>query len=255
MRILCIGDVVGSAGCEFLLSELPKLRRFYNADFTAVNGENSNNQNGITPKSADIIFSAGADVITTGNHVFKKREIYDYLDENPYILRPANYPDSTPGRGFCTVDKGRYDVCVINLMGVVFMENLANPFRYIDSLLNGIKAKVVLVDFHAEATSEKIALASYIDGRVSAVVGTHTHVQTADERLLPKGTAFITDLGMTGPKNSSLGLCIEPIIQKFINYMPVRYSVADGACILCGVCIEIDEKTGKALSIERIQIE
>jgi metallophosphoesterase (TIGR00282 family) len=258
MKILCVGDAVGQPGCEFLLDRLPKIKRFYGIDFTIVNGENSNSQNGVTPKSAEIIFSAGADVITTGNHVYRKREIYSYLDETPNIIRPANYPASAPGKGFCIVDMTKYSLCVINLMGTVFMENLPNPFLRADEVLKELKEEapsVIVVDFHAEATSEKIAFASYLDGRVSAVFGTHTHVQTADERILPKGTAFISDIGMTGPKNSSLGLSIEPIIQRFVNYMPSKYVLAEGPCLLSGIIMEIDEKTGRALTIERLRIE
>lgn len=255
MNVLCIGDVVGDAGSDFLRKELYKLKKYYNIDMVIVNGENSARQNGISENSANSIFTSGADVITTGNHVFKRRDVYDYLDSEPYIVRPANYPESSPGRGWCFVDNLRGKVCVINIMGTVFMENLDNPFRKIDSILSQIDSKIIIVDFHGEATSEKIAFASYIDGRVSAVVGTHTHVQTADERILPNGTAFITDLGMTGVKNSSLGVNLDQVINKFVTCMPTRFDSAIGDCFLCGVVIEIDNITGRSIKIERIQVE
>jgi len=255
MNIICVGDVVGDIGCEFLRAKLPLAKRYYGADFVIVNGENSNNTNGVTPKTADHIFSSGADVITTGNHVFQRKEIYDYLNEIPYIIRPANYPDSVPGNGFVTVDKVTTSVTVINLMGNVYMSTLDNPFHRMDQVMDQIDSPIVIVDFHAEATSEKIAFAAYMDGRVSAVVGTHTHVQTADERILPEGTGFITDLGMTGPKHSSLGVSLEPVIAKYRNYMPARFDVAKGPCIMCGVALDIDQTSGKTVTIERFQIE
>lgn len=255
MNILCIGDVVGEPGCNFLEQELHKLKKYYMADVVIVNGENSAKQNGISESSAQQIYSSGADVITTGNHVFKMRNVYDFLDNDPYIVRPANYPPGTPGKGWCTVDKLHSEVCVINMLGTVFMDNLPNPFWEIDKILKQIKSKIIIIDFHGEATSEKIAFAKYVDGQVSAVVGTHTHVQTADERILPKGTAFITDLGMTGVKESSLGVNVDQVIEKFVTHMPTRFENAKGKCFLCGAVIEVDEKNGSAIKIERIQIE
>lgn len=255
MNIMCIGDVVGEPGCEFLTKQLHKLKKYYMADLVIVNGENSAKQNGISENSASDIYTAGADVITTGNHVFKRREIYDFLEADPYIVRPANYPETAPGKGFCIVDKPHGEVCVINMMGTVFMDNLENPFWKIDKILSEIDSKIIVVDFHGEATSEKIAFASYIDGKVSAVVGTHTHVQTADERILPNGTAFITDLGMTGVKNSSLGVNVDQVIEKFVTLMPTRFETAKGKCFLCGVVIDVENTSGKAKSIEKFQIE
>lgn len=255
MVILCIGDVVGDSGCNFLRDQLPKLKKFYSTDLVIVNGENSAQQNGISINSAESLFTSGADVITTGNHVFKRRDAYDYIDSNPYIVRPANYPESAPGKGYCIIDKIYSEICVINMMGTVFMDNLENPFWSIEKILKQIDSKIIIVDFHGEATSEKIAFASYLDGRVSAVVGTHTHVQTADERILPNGTAFITDLGMTGVKHSSLGVNLDSVINRFVTCMPTRFDPAKGKCFLCGAIIEVDNNTGKALKIEKVQIE
>ena len=186
MRVLCIGDVVGKIGCEFLREKLPAIKRVKNIDLTICNGENSADGNGITPSSADFLFNSGVNVITLGNHSFRRREMYDVLDEAKDIIRPANFPEgTTPGIGYCTVDMGRLQVKVINLMGTMLMENnLDNPFHKIDSILKDTEEKIVIIDFHAETTSEKLALAHYLDGRVSAIFGTHTHVQTSDERIL-----------------------------------------------------------------------
>ena len=256
MKILCIGDVVGKVGCEFLRSKLPNLKRFYGIDLVVCNGENSADGNGITPVSARYLFDSGVDVITLGNHSFRRREAYSYLDETPYIIRPANYPDATtPGVGFCVVDMGRVQVAVINLMGNMFMESsLENPFFTVDRLLKKIDSRIVLVDFHAEATSEKLSLGYYLDGRVSAVFGTHTHVQTSDDHVLEHGTGYITDLGMTGPMNSVLGVKPEITIEKFRTGMPVRFDLKQGDCKLEGAIFDIDEKTAKTLSVERLRI-
>lgn len=255
MNILAIGDVVGTSGCEFLRKHLPSLKKEYNIDLCIVNGENSSDTNGITPNSATHIFTSGADVITTGNHVFQRREIYDYLDETPQILRPANYPPSAPGHGYYIVDTGRAQVCVVNLMGTLFLDALDNPFSVIDNILNKIGRAVVVVDFHAEATSEKKALAYYLDGRVAAVFGTHTHVQTADEQILPRGTGYITDLGMTGPSVSVIGVEPQVAIKRFMTKMPVRFQNAQGPSALFGVVLCIDDKTGLTNSIRRIRVE
>lgn len=255
MKILCVGDVVGDPGREYLSRKLQGLKKKYNVDFTIVNGENSYKSNGITPKSAEEIFDAGADVITTGNHAYKRKEMYDYFNENEYVIRPINYPEVCPGTGICKIDFIKTSVAVVNIMGTVFMENLPSPFLMIDSILEGISEKIIIIDFHAEATSEKIAFASYVDGRVSAVVGTHTHVQTADERILSNGTAFITDLGMTGPKDSSLGVRIDQVIRRYKTCMPTRYSIEENSeCMLCGAVIDVDDITGKSKSIIRIQV-
>ncbi|HEX2939383.1 MAG TPA: TIGR00282 family metallophosphoesterase [Ruminiclostridium sp.] len=255
MNILAIGDVVGTPGCEILRKRLPSLKKYYNADLCIVNGENSADGNGITPGSATHIFSSGADVITTGNHVFRRREIYNYLDETPQIIRPANYPGSAPGIGYCYVDMGRSKVCIVNLMGTVYMDALANPFLLMDEILNKIEDTIIIVDFHAEATSEKKALGYYLDGRVSAVYGTHTHVQTSDEQILPGGTGYMTDIGMTGPKNSVLGVDPKLAIRRFVTKMPVRFQNATGESSVCGVLLCIDDKNGRAFSIEKIYVE
>jgi metallophosphoesterase, MG_246/BB_0505 family len=255
MNILAIGDVVGTPGCDFLRRHLPALKKLYQIDLCIVNGENSADGNGITPGSAAHILSSGADVITTGNHVFRRREIYDFLDENPHVLRPANYPDSAPGRGFYIVDTGRLQVCVVSLMGTVYMDALANPFLTMDDILGKVGKALVLVDFHAEATSEKKALGYYLDGRVSAVYGTHTHVQTADEQILPQGTGFITDIGMTGPSASVLGVDPQQAVRRFVTKMPVKFQNAQGPSFLCGIVLCIDNKNMQTISIEKVRIE
>lgn len=255
MNILCVGDVVGSAGCRHLEQVLPAIKRQYAVDVCIVNGENSADGNGILPSSAKALFQFGADVVTTGNHVFRRREIYDMLDEKNGILRPANFPRTAPGCGVFVVDKGRYQVAVINLMGQVYMDALACPFETLDALLaDPSLPRCRIVDFHAEATAEKKALAYYADGRVTAVVGTHTHVQTADEQILPNGTGFISDIGMTGPKHSVLGIRPELAIEKMRGKLPVRFAVADGACCMDAVLLSVDTSTGKTTAIERLRI-
>lgn len=255
MRILCVGDVVGSAGCRHLEKVLPSVKRQYGVDVCIVNGENSADGNGITPFSADALFRVGADVITSGNHVFHRREIYDALDRCDGILRPANYPDTAPGCGVFVVDKGRFQIAVISLLGQVYLESLACPFETLDKLLGDSSLpKVRIVDFHAEATAEKKALAYYADGRVSAVLGTHTHVQTADEQILPAGTGFISDIGMTGPIHSVLGIKPELAIEKMKGKLPVRFAVADGACRMDAVLLTVDPASGKTTAIERLGI-
>lgn len=255
MIILAIGDVVGSIGCGFLSKKLPALKKLKNIDVVIVNGENSADGNGITPTSAEKLFSSGVDVITTGNHAFRRREMYDMFDEHPYIIRPANYPEgTTPGKGICTLDMGRVQINIINLMGTVFLENLDCPFRTIDKLLLDNSAVINIIDFHAEATGEKRALGYYLDGRVSAIFGTHTHVATADECILPNGTGYITDVGMTGPINSVLGVKPELTIAKMRDKLPVRFDIADGPCKLNAIIFDINEKTGKTVAVERIEI-
>lgn len=253
MRILTIGDVVSKQGCDYLINNLPKIKKEFNTDITIVNGENSAIGNGITPKSADMIFSAGADVITLGNHSLRRPEIYDYLDEHEYIIRPANYHSSAPGRGITYIDKGYAIIAVINLQGIVYLEPHRNPFDIIDSLIDEAKthgASIIIIDFHAEATSEKKALAFYIDGRVSAVFGTHTHVQTSDNQILPNGTGYISDIGMTGPYYSVLGVSPERAIEKMRTSLPVRFKNDDGPCSIEGCIFEIDNKTGKTIHTE-----
>ena len=256
MNILCIGDVVGSVGCQFLRQRLPSLKKLKSVDLVIANGENSADGNGLTPASAGYLFHSGVDVITTGNHAFRRRESYALYEEHPYVLRPANFPEgTTPGRGSCLVDLGRLQVQVINLMGTVYMESLRCPFETLDSLLKtpGLP-KVVVVDFHAEATGEKRALGFYADGRVTALFGTHTHVPTADGCLLPHHTGYLTDAGMTGPIDSVLGVKPEIIIGKLKTKMPARFEWAKGPCKMDCVLFTAEERTGLCTGVERLSI-
>ncbi len=253
-NLLFIGDVVGKTGCDFLVSKLSGLKKQYNIDVTVVNGENSSQGNGITEESADSIIRAGADVITTGNHAFRHRDSM-HIYERDFIIRPANYPEGgCVGKGVCTLDMGAWSITVINLMGTAFMDALDNPFTKIDEILENTDSKNILVDFHAEATSEKKAMGHYLTDRVTAIVGTHTHVQTSDEIILGGGTAYITDAGMTGPEISCLGADIGPVINTYRFHMPERFTPSANPCFLCGVVIAFDEKTGKSHKIERIII-
>ena len=259
MRLLTVGDVCGSAGCEYIRRVLPSLKKEKQIDVVIINGENSAQGNGITPDSADLLFSFGADIITGGNHSLRRSEIYDYLENNPYLLRPHNLPEATYGSGYCLADFGSFSVAVINLSGVVYLErlNAKNPFTAADELILKAKsdgADITVVDFHAEATSEKRALGLYLDGKVSAFFGTHTHVQTADEQILPLGTGYISDLGMTGPKDSVLGVKSEIIINRLKSNDMSKFVFADGECMLCGTIFDIDIKSGKTVSVERICI-
>ncbi len=255
-RILMIGDVVSAVGTEKLTAELPRLKKERSVDVTVVNGENAAVGNGLTKQAAEGIFAAGADCITGGNHTFRRREFYEYLETSPFCLRPENYGAAAPGRGVCIVDKGSVRVGVVNLLGTVFMEPLENPFDCIDRALSALRGEVhfTVVDFHAEATAEKRAMGFYLDGKVAAVAGTHTHVQTADAQILPAGTAYITDLGMTGPVQSVLGVAPALAIEKMRTHLPVRFQNPDGECLLQGVLIEVDKATGKAITIERISL-
>ncbi|MBR1822989.1 MAG: YmdB family metallophosphoesterase [Ruminococcus sp.] len=253
-KLLFIGDVVGKAGCEFLSAKLSGLKKQYGIDVTVVNGENSAQNNGITAESANMIINAGADVITTGNHAFRQKDSLD-IYERDFIIRPANYPEGgCVGKGICTLDMGAWSLTVINLMGTAFMDALDNPFTKIDQLLETVESKNILVDFHAEATSEKKAMGHYLTDRVTAVLGTHTHVQTADEMILGGGTAYITDAGMTGPEISCLGADIAPVLTTYRFHMPARFTPSPNPCFLCGVVVEFDEKSGKSHKIQRIII-
>lgn len=254
MRIFAIGDVVGEIGCAYVAEKLRDFKRREAVDYVVANGENSAYGNGITPKSAKSLFDAGVDVITTGNHVWARREIYEYIDENPYVIRPANYPDTAPGRGYCVLDTPRARLCVANIIGVVFMDSLESPFAAADRIMREAAADMYVFDFHAEATSEKKALGHYLDGRAAAVFGTHTHVQTADECILPGGTAYITDIGMTGPDDSVLGMKKESAIMRFITKMPHRFECAAGSCSMWGVLMDFDDRTRKAVAISRIRL-
>ena len=253
INVLFIGDIVGSNGCDFAEKTVGKLRAQKKLDLVIANGENSADGNGITKASMDHIFRF-ADVITTGNHCFRRKEFTEYYDIRENLLRPANYPDGVVGKGVVTVDMGRYSFAVINLMGTAFMEALNNPYECIDRLLEDIDTKNILVDFHAEATSEKKAMGFYLSGKVSAVMGTHTHVQTADEAILDGHTAYITDAGMCGAELSVLGVKKELAIEKQRTKCPVRFTESDEAPFFNGVLMQIDEKCGKACGIERLII-
>lgn len=253
INVLFIGDIVGSSGCGFAEKTVGRLRVQKKLDLVIANGENSADGNGITKASMEQLFRF-ADVITTGNHCFRRKEITEFYDIKENLLRPANYPEGVAGKGFVTVDMGRYSFAVINLMGTAFMEPLNNPFECIDRLLENIGTKNILVDFHAEATSEKKAMGFYLSGKVSAVIGTHTHVQTADEAILDGHTAYITDAGMCGAELSVLGVKKELAIEKQRTKCPVRFTESDEAPFFNGVLMQIDEKCGKAYGIERLII-
>ncbi|MEA4892772.1 MAG: TIGR00282 family metallophosphoesterase [Peptococcaceae bacterium] len=256
MKILFIGDVVGRPGREILAAKLKNLIRAWQADMVIVNGENAAGGKGITPEVAKELYDLGVDVITMGNHTWDNRGIFQCIDSDPNLIRPANFPQGTPGRGYTLyeVRPGKKPVAVINLMGRVYMQPLDCPFACADQILKELAGvtPLIFVDFHAEVTSEKIAMGWYLDGRVTAVAGTHTHVQTADERVLPKGTAFITDTGMTGPRDSVLGVDPQIIIRKFTTQMPVRHELAGGQKILSGILVEAEENLGRASKIIRI---
>ncbi len=251
MKLLFIGDVVGEVGCRYLSRKLPQLRRELGADVTIVNGENSANGNGITAFSAEQLFHCGADMITTGNHAFQRKESL-HIYENDCILRPANYSDACPGKGLGILDLGICRIAVINLSGVLYMENLDNPFTVIDELLKDIDTPNIFVDFHAEATSEKKAMGHYLAGRVTTVFGTHTHVQTADACILQGHTGYITDAGMTGVEDSVLGVKKEIALDRLRLHVPIRFEEAQGDCFLNGVLVDFDTKSGKTTKISPI---
>ena len=258
MRILMVGDVVGRPGRYFFMEQTPELKQIHKIDMVVVNGENAAHGKGLTPNIFDELIRGGADVVTTGNHIWDNSTVLGIIDTEPFLLRPANYPEDTPGNGYCIYPVGTKKVGVINMSGRTFMQPPMDcPFRLGDKLVNLLSkdCDVILADFHAEATSEKLAFANYFDGRLTAVVGTHTHVQTADEQILPKGTAYITDLGMVGAEHSVLGIEVEPVINKFLTGRPSRFEVAEGAAIYCAVLIDIDDATNKAVKIERLQIK
>lgn len=257
MRILFVGDITGEAGLEKARQELGRLRRQQQLDLIIVNGENAAERNGITEKQFQTLRFAGADVITMGNHTWANSDIYQFIDREETLVRPYNYPAGTPGRGYTLVDLGRSQVAVINLLGNVYVSTLPSPFTMIDNLLEDLQqqgVRHIIIDFHGEATSEKIAFARYVDGRVSAVLGTHTHVQTADACILPKGSAYISDVGMTGAIDSVLGVKTQLAVQQFVTQIPVRFQHAEGAARLCAVVVELDDKTGKAKEITPLQM-
>ena len=254
-RILAVGDVVGECGLRHLGRSLRTLKREKNIQFTVVNGENAA-MVGLTPNDADDIFAAGADVITLGNHTFGKMQIRDYLDDSPYLLRPANLGNRVPGRGYGVYDCGAARIAVINLIGRCDLSfHASNPFTAADELLkSGEKPTFTLVDFHAEATSEKLALAYYLDGRVSALWGTHTHVPTADEEVFPKGTGYISDLGMTGAVRSVLGIEPRQSVETFLGGLPGRYRAPEGAGKLQGAIFSLESETGLCVGVERVDV-
>lgn len=254
-KVLAVGDITGESGVAFLRRHLGRLKREKGIDFAVVNAENAAG-NGLLPAQAEDIFAAGADVITLGNHTFGKMQIAHFLDENPYILRPANYTGRASGRGWGVYDCGRVQVGVLNLIGRCGLDfNAENPFTTADRVLkNADKPTFVLVDFHAQATSEKLAMSYHLDGRVSALWGTHTHVPTADEHVCPKGTGYITDLGMTGPRESVLGIRPEQSVEFFLGGLPGRYRTAEGACKLQGAIFTLDSGTGLCVGVERIEV-
>lgn len=256
MRILMVGDVIGRPGRRTFAARIAQLKKDRAIDLIVVNGENSAGGRGITRESMDELIHGGADVITTGNHVWDRKDVKEIIDVEPYLIRPANFPEGAPGRGYCIYPHRRKTIGVMNLMGRAFMTPLDCPFRKADEMLRELEGKcdIILLDFHAEATSEKQAMGYYLDGRIGAVIGTHTHTQTADARLLPRGTAFITDVGMVGPLDSILGVKVENILDKFLYARPVRFDVADAPCVFCAVLIEIDDQTNKTLGIERIYL-
>lgn len=256
MRILCIGDVVGRCGCEFLRIKLKVLKARRNIDLVIANGENSDEGNGITELSAEHLFKSGVDIITLGNHTFRRHEIREYLDKNDKIIRPLNYPKgTTPGRGICKVEFNGIKVGVANILGTLFMESLVSPFDTADEAIREMgDCPIKIIDFHAEATAEKGALGYYVDGRVSALFGTHTHVQTSDETILPKGTGYITDVGMAGAIESVLGVKKEISVERFSTKLPIKFKNASGPAKIDCIVFEIDEETGKSVKAERMRI-
>ena len=255
MKLLFIGDIVGQPGRNAVKTLVPKLRERHALDFVIANGENSAGGSGITPKTAEEIFSAGVDVITTGDHLWDQKEVMELLASEKRFLRPLNYPPGTPGQGSAVFQINKLPpIAVLNAQGRTFMPPLENPFLLALDEVKRLRqqTKIIFVDFHAEATSEKIAFARMLDGQVSAVAGTHTHVQTADEQIFPGGTAYLTDAGFTGPHESVLGREIEPVLKRFLTGMPQRFEVAKNRVLLHGAVIEIDDASGKALTIQRV---
>lgn len=256
MRILFLGDIVGRPGREAVVSALPWLRRELEVDFIAANAENASGGVGLNARNAQELLAAGLDCLTTGNHVWKHKDVYDFLDREPRVLRPANYPEGAPGHGLTVIESpSGARLAVMNLIGRTYMDSVDCPFRAAERLLAGLEPEVraALIDFHAEATSEKLALARYLDGlgtgRAIAVAGTHTHVQTSDARILPGGVAAITDAGMCGPRDSILGMTAAPIIRRFLTGLPARFEVAEGEATLEGAVFELDPAAGQAISV------
>lgn len=257
MRILMIGDIVGTIGRKTVSIYLPKLIQMFSPDVIIANGENAApNGRGIIRSAIRELFDLGVNCITLGNHTWGQSEVFDFIDDEPYVVRPANFPEGTPGKGYSTFSTQAGRLTVINLMGRAYMASIDCPFRTVDQILKEIPASsYILVDFHAETTSEKQALAWYLDGRVSAVIGTHTHVQTADERVLPKGTGYLTDVGMVGAYDGVIGMEKSAVIKRFLTQLPVRFEVAKGRQQFHAVLIELDKQTKKTKSMKRIRID
>jgi metallophosphoesterase (TIGR00282 family) len=255
LRILFLGDIVGAPGRNAVVKRLPELREQYAIDFTVVNGENAAGGRGITSKITIELLRAGVSVVTTGDHIWDQKDIFNFLDLEPRLLRPINYPAGAPGHGSIVLETPKGKVAVLNVQARTFMQPiLENPFRALDEAIANVRQETsnIVVDVHGETTSEKIAIGRFLDGKASAVIGTHTHVQTADEQIFPGGTAFLCDAGMCGPVNSILGRAIEPILQRFISNLPASFPVATGEVRLRGALIEIDEENGRALRIIRV---
>ena len=256
IKILCVGDVVSQQGCDFLRKKLPEFKKQNNIDVCIVNGENSAIGNGMLPNSCENIFTSGADIITGGNHSFKRREIHDYLERTDNVIRPANFGEGVFGKGYGIIDKGAYKVGVINLLGRVWLEGHGDPFETAEKIIDKIKKEtnIILVDFHAEATAEKKALGYFLDGKVSALFGTHTHIQTSDAQIMSGGTGYITDLGMTGPEESVLGIKKEIIIEKFRKGFSTMFETADTPCFMQGCIFTVDKDSGKTVEVKAITV-
>ena len=257
MRIAMVGDVIGRPGRAAFAKYTAQLRKEKKVDIVVVNGENSAGGKGITRKALDELLHAGADVVTSGNHIWDKKDVLEFIDQEPFLIRPANYPEGAPGKGWCIYPWRAKNIGVMNLSGRAFMPPMDCPFQKVEDILREMKDKcdILLLDFHAETTSEKMAMGWYLDGRVNGVVGTHTHIQTADERVLPQGTAYITDLGMVGPWNSILGVKTEIILQKFTTAMPCRFDLEEsGPMVYSALIVDIDDATNRTTGVERIMI-
>ena len=254
MRILAVGDVVGRSGRKAFCTYTPKLKQEKNIDLVIVNGENAAHGKGLTQSTFMELLSGGADIVTSGNHIWDNKDVLKIIDQEPFLIRPANYPEGTPGKGFCIYPHRSKTIGVINLSGRTFMPVMDCPFVKATEIFKELNntCDIIILDFHAEATSEKMSMGFFLDGKITAMFGTHTHIQTADARILPQGTAYITDLGMVGSYNSVLGIRPKEAIDKFLTAMPVKFEVAEGSCIYCGIILEIDNKTNKVTDIERV---
>lgn len=253
MNVLAIGDIVGDTGTDMFLEHIDGLKKQHSIDFCIVNAENASSNNGITRRKAELLLDSGADVLTLGNHTFRQKDAFSLLANNPRVIRPANFPEGTVGKGVTVMEKNGKKIAVINLMGRIYMDYMDCPFKTVDKILKAVQADYYFVDFHAEATSEKISMGWHLDGRATAVFGTHTHVQTADGWVLPKGTGYITDLGMTGPIYSCLGVKKEITLERFISCIPRRFEFADGKAQLCGAVFSVDD-AGKTEKVEAVCI-